>query len=75
MDFNFMGEGKTKTKAKQIATGGKPAGFFQGLTKEQVAEAQALAGKGGLDINAFMKRCGIVELDVEQLLRIKIPKE
>ena len=54
---------------KQIATSGKP-------TAEMIAEARKLSGsKKGLDIDKFVTKNRLINVDIEQLLHAPLNKD
>jgi len=59
---------------EEIATGGSPEPVLvhQGLTKAQVLDGQRQAeSPRGLDMDKFMKKTGIGDLNFEELLKYK----
>ena len=82
--FDFLGDGEDG----ETATSGNPdkgedtpqepqedgpPKIHQGLTKEQVKAAQKRAeSPRGLNIADFQKETGVVQLDIDQLLKFKV---
>ncbi len=71
--FDFL---KGEEEVEETATSGNPkdpAILHQGLTKEQILEAQRMAeSPQGLDMDTFIKQAKVVNIDFDQLLSFKV---
>ena len=78
-DFNFaeaVNTGKPKPKTKTKKDLEKELASLGKVTKEIIAEARELAGtKTGLDIDKFMKKHKLINVDIEQLLTAPLNKD